>query len=94
MHNYTLTDSNGINWTRVNATRARRLYDTGHTITICPCKCNPFNPYYSTGYELVKPSDTSDTWDTIVNAFMFYNCNYNELGLYPAYYVQSDVLTA
>ena len=80
---------------RVTKTTARKLYNAGQTIRLCPVKCNPCNAYYPMGFDMnkddefsVEPFDWELKFDTRVNRFEYYNCQYNELGKYSAFYVR------
>lgn len=85
-------------WTRVSKKTARKLYDEGQTVRICPCKVNPANKFYPLSLDInkedkfdVEPFDWELKFDTRVNRFEYYNCQYNELGKYSAYYVRKEV---
>lgn len=86
-------------WTRVSRVRARKLYDAGETIKICPVKVNPCNEYYPMSLNInkndkfeVEPLEWELKFDSRVNQFEWYNCNYNETGKYAAFYVRKEVL--
>ena len=73
-------------YTRINKTRARKLFDQGLTIHLVPCKvlCN-----YGNMWVIPIPIEKSwyEDFDRAVNNFVYYNCQHTELGLYPAYYI-------
>lgn len=86
---------------RINKTQARKAYNAGKDVYMVPCKMRLFNPWQvpyiaskenrfkpiaSDGFNTIIPRN--DEFDTIVNCFSYYNCNYNELGKYPAYYIK------
>lgn len=86
---------------RINKTSAERAYNAGKAVYILPCKVrfeNPwikpykamkserFNPISNDGFNTIIPRNSE--FETIVNCYTFYNCAYNELGKYPAYYVK------
>ncbi len=88
-------------WMRISKSMARKLYDAGQTIRVCPCKVNPCNEYYPLSFDMNKEDDvysepTMFDWeikfDTRVNRFEYYNCQYNETGKYSAFYVKKEVL--
>ena len=86
-------------WTRVSKAKARKLYDEGQTIRVCPCKVNPANEFYPLSYDMnvadvfdPEPYDWEKKFDTRVNRFEYYNCQYNELGKYSAFYVRKEDL--
>lgn len=76
---------------RVNKTTAKKLYNAGIDILIVPCKVNPtITGTWSLGYVLNKNNDSFDNFTSAVNSFIYYNCNYNQLGKYPAYYIKME----
>lgn len=84
-------------WTRVGKKVARRMYDEGKTIRLCPVKCNPCNEYYPMSFDMnkddkwdVEPFEWEKTFDARTNRFEYYNCQYNELGKYSAFYIKEE----
>lgn len=76
---------------RVNKTTAKKLYNAGINILIVPCKVNPTTAgTWSLGYCLNKNNNNLDSFENAINNFIYYNCNYNELGKYPAYYIKKE----
>lgn len=73
---------------RVNKKVARKLYNLGFDVGLCPCKANPESPWGLMGWYDKYNSEYS--FDNLINMFTWYNCNYNELGKYPAYYVEKN----
>lgn len=82
-----------MSYKKVNKRTAKNMYDNGYTIYLIPCKCIfefkapwvfEFNAPWIRPIPIHKDSDGD--FDTVVNAFISYNCN-RELGLYPHYYV-------
>lgn len=73
---------------------------TGEIIRLCACKVSPVNvwgvyvdcqkeefPHIGNdGFNTIVPRNRE--FETVVNAFRRYNCNY-EIGYYPAYYVKA-----
>nr|DAI42756.1 MAG TPA: hypothetical protein [Caudoviricetes sp.] len=93
MTNRTLTDNKGISWMRVNKRRARALYDAGSDVIITPANIRPFNPWRThVRISSRRQCGCNVTFDSIINEYEYYNCNSNEVGRYPAYYVKSEVL--
>lgn len=88
---------NGYN--RITKAAARRAYNAGETVRICPVNISPVNMYglyadCSNAKHTTVAGDGFNTtiarnkeFETIVNAFIYYNCNH-ETGYYPAYYVR------
>ena len=84
-------------WTRVSKRTARKLYNAGRKIRLCPVKANPCNQYYPMSFDMskddkfeVEPFDWEMEFDTRVNRFEWYNCQYNETGKYSAFYVKGE----
>lgn len=92
MTNRTLTDNKGISWTRVSKRRARSTYEGGSDVIITPANIAPFNPWRTHArISKRKQWGCNVTFDAIVNEYEYYNCNSNEVGRYPAYYIRSEV---
>ncbi len=88
MNNYTFTSNNGVRYTRISKPAARKIYDNGGAVYVCPVKCSPVNEFWQTGTIIDNPAaDPDRAFDKVINAFEFYNCGYNELGRYAAFYV-------
>lgn len=68
-----------------NKGTARRLFREGQVIHLFPCKANPNSPWWTGGVQISRES--GDTFDHLVNAFEYYNCN-SETGYYTHYYVE------
>lgn len=93
MTNITLTDSKGISWARVSKRHARSAYNVGYDVIITPVYVDPFSMWRPhTRISNKKQWGVDVTFDSIVNEYEYYNCNSNEVGRYPAYYVRSEVL--
>lgn len=82
-------------WKRVSKREARKLYDDGVTIRVCPVKVDPCNEIYPMSFDInkndqfeVEPFEWELKFDSRVNQFEYYNCNYNETGKYAAFYVK------
>lgn len=72
-----------LNYTRINKPEARKLYNLGRPITILPCNANPNSPWFSNS---TVSKESGRDFNTLVNEFIFYNCNTSELGRRPAFY--------
>lgn len=69
---------------RISKTEARKMYEMGFETYWLPCKLRPDNKWICGSYVsrfFVKDRD----FDTICNAFAYYNCT-NEVGKYIAFY--------
>jgi len=84
MNNYTFTE-NGFTFERISKKTARTAFNNGLTVFFCPCKMRPFNNPWG-GAVPVKKNGTG-TFEQVLNAYEYYNCNYNELGKYTAFYI-------
>jgi hypothetical protein len=84
---------------KIRKTMAKKLYQTGKTIYIVPCKvCPDFKAKWITPFELqyteeMKQRDIEypaiafeHIFESRINNFEYYNCN-SELGYYTAFYV-------
>ena len=93
MTNRMFTDRDGGTWVRVNKRHARSAYEAGSDVIITPANIKPFNPW-RTHARISKRRQwgCNVTFDSIINEYEYYNCNSNEVGRYPAYYVRSEVI--
>ena len=87
MNNMTFTDYNGLSWARVNKTTARREYDKGANVVLCPSNLRPFTPW---GCEAKTNNYNGYDFDTLVNAFKFYNCVNRETGRGVNFFVVAE----
>ena len=84
---------------RIRKDKARRLYNDGKTVYIVPCNVYPdnSNPWIKP-FELKKATIDKQyegydelkqlySFDSRINNFEYYNCNY-ELGYYTAFYIK------
>lgn len=85
---------------RISKKEAEKRYNAGEIIRLCACKVSPVNvwgayvdcqkeefPHIGNdGFNTIVPRNRE--FETVVNAFRWYNCNY-ETGYYPAYYVKA-----
>ena len=77
------------NLIRVNKKVARKLYDLGFNVWLCPCKANPESPWWL--MSIFNKNRYDYTFDEIVAKYTWYNCN-NEVGKYVAYYVDRKIM--
>jgi len=68
---------------RISKAQAIKAWNDDKPLIIVPCKMNPISWAAIT----VTRHDTEHSFDTLYNAFVYYNCN-NETGYYPAYYIK------
>jgi len=74
---------------KVNKPTARKMYNAGKEVYICPCKVNPRNNWGIGHFFQKEEGDGFEqNFDRLVSHYEYYNCQYNELGKYAAYYVK------
>lgn len=71
---------------RISKRAARRAYNAGKNIIITAHKIRPDN-IFSISANINNSSGI--LFDTLINAYEFYNCNY-ECGYYAAFYIRRD----
>ena len=76
------------NFVRINKTEARGRYNRGEKIYVCPCKMDPENKWQKAVLLSMQTTD-GEKFDNAVNYFEYYNCQYNELGKYAAFYKEA-----
>lgn len=85
---------------RVTRKTALTAYKQGKTIRVLPCKVHPENVWiraFTFSRETYKgkfgynETDNNREFELIMNAYEYYNCNDNETGKYPAYYLEKGV---
>ena len=75
---------------RVTKTTAKKLYNDGRDIYLSPCKVYPSNENkYMSPYKVDIVTSGMD-FDTLVNHYEYYNCNYSELGKTAFFYIKID----
>lgn len=72
---------------KTNVRTARKLFETGKPIYLLPNKVRLINAWVFP-YAIDKNRANGDSFDNIVNAFSYYNCN-NELGNSVSYYKEA-----
>ncbi len=70
---------------RITKQRARKLFEKGTTILLCPCNLSPhaFNGAFIVP---INSEGMSSNFDQTVVDFEWYNCNDSETGHKSAYY--------
>lgn len=68
-------------WTQISEPAARKLYNTGESIGICPNKCIPSDSPFNSAI-IIKRS--TENFNNMVNYFIAYM--HKELGTYPHFY--------
>ena len=83
---------------KVTKPNARKMYNSGCTILLLPCKVS--DSAVNGSHPWVKPfeisfldtSESSNQFDRSVNLYEYYNCN-AELGYYAHYFVSEEDLS-
>ena len=102
MNNYIFTDNEKNHYKRIDKRQARRAYDAGETVILCPCNLRPFGiwapeidinktDYLKMGYSepFIYPDGSSEMdFNRRLMYFEFYNCINTETGKYSAFYIQ------
>lgn len=93
MNTFTVKDNAGQTWKRVSKVAARKAFDNGQAVHVCPSNLMPFG-YWGCGvtclpgfeqHEYVAPDESPfDYW---VKNFEWYNCTGRETGTYASFYV-------
>lgn len=71
------------NWQRVSKPMAKQLYEEGNEVYMLPCNIRPEGMWFQ---PVLMPMEEL-SFDKIVNAFRWYNCN-KAMGYYPAFYIR------
>ena len=76
---------------RISKARARRIVsETSESVYIVPCKCVPGIGWYCTARINKKVLEINEyTFESFINEFIYYNCQYNQTGKYPAFYIKT-----
>ena len=103
MNKYTFTDNNGAKWERVTKPTAKKNFVAGNNVILTPCKTCPFtflsSSYIANYEELEKNSELegltlADAFNAIIQEFLYYECQYEDMGKYPAFYIKKEGATA
>lgn len=88
MNRYTWTE-NGFTFKRINKAQARRAYNNGLRVVVCPVNLRPGYPFHP---EISVSGKSGATFDEMLNAFIFYNIRNSETGYYPAFYIPVETV--
>lgn len=83
MIKYTFTDG-GYTFHRIDKKAARRAYNNGLRVMLCPVNLRPGYPYHP---ETSISGKAAATFEEALNAFEFYNLRGKETGRYTAFYI-------
>lgn len=83
MKKYTFTDG-GYTFQRIDKKAARRAYNNGLRVMLCPVNLRPGYPYHP---EISISGKAAATFEEALTAFEFYNLRGKETGRYTAFYI-------
>jgi len=87
MRKYTFTQ-NGFTFERIDKKAARTAYNNGLSVLWCPCNLNPSSPWgLAVNVNKNHAGNVGKTFETVLNAFLYYNCTNAETGKYAAFYI-------
>lgn len=87
MRHYSFTDDKtGVTFARCTKKEAREAWRAGFIVMLCPVKARPFGFWHLECITNVNRCE-GEQFETFLNQYEAYNCGYNELGKYPAYYL-------
>ena len=69
---------------RISKRTAKKLYEMGEPVLFCPVNLIPGGVW---GNGCIITKQEGRTFEQVLNAFEFYNCN-NETGKYTAFYIK------
>ena len=80
----------GVTYTRISKATARKLFDDGNVIGICPVNINPESIW--DGMCEFQKGHKFENWsfDDFVNNFIYYCCQIEEVGKYPKFFKRGD----
>lgn len=80
----------GVTYYRISKATARKLFDDGNVIGICPVNLNPSS--FWGGMCTFQKGHKFENWgfDDFVNNFIYYNCQMKETGKYPKFFRRED----
>lgn len=82
------TENGSILVKRIDKREARKRFYEGEEIYLEPCKTNNLVSKWTTN-TVITNKTLSGSFDSLVNAFEYYNCS-NETGTYASFYVVSN----
>lgn len=76
---------------QVNKRTAEKLINKGYTIRMIPCKLRLGNIWFAPAeIDAMKLADWGINFTMFVNEYIYYNCNNNEVGRHPHYFLYGD----
>lgn len=89
MNKFTIRDNQGNSWTRITKAVARKAYNAGSPVVICPCNLHPFggwNPSATIGGRNEAPEYRTD-FDWRCDRYSDQFPSDKECGRYLSYYI-------
>lgn len=90
MKEYTYKDG-AYTFKRVDKRTARKAYNNGLRVVLCPCNLRPGYPYHPECSISGKTTDSENgspvPFEAALSAFEYYNLRDSETGRYTAFYV-------
>lgn len=85
----------GFQFRRVSKRTARRAYQTGFTVIMCPSNLRPFTPYHhehtinrkDRAHFIADETGALNDFNNLVASFEYYNCTNTQTGRYAAFYL-------
>jgi len=78
-----------VMYRRVSKARARRAWDAGMALVLCPCRLRPFGAARASVL-LCKAHMNGREFGVMVRDFTEENCNARETGRYPSYFLRVE----
>lgn len=87
MRNLTFTGNlygETITLQQIQKRTAKKMYENGETVYLQTRNFSPFG-VWSQCFDVDKERSANESFDSVINAFEYYNCN-SESGLYTTFY--------
>lgn len=69
---------------RISKPIAKKVYDEGKELMVCPCKLRPGEPWHPEG---IIRNTTNRKFKYVIRDYEFYHCN-GETGWYLSFYIE------
>ena len=83
-------EDSGRSYVRVSKARARKLYDMGAEIVLCPSNLRPLGMWHPECRVQKADILVDEDFDGVVRAFEFYNCSNAETGRNTNFFVEAE----
>lgn len=74
----------GMQYKRVTKPVARKIFNSGKNVLLCPCNLRPGSPW---NHGATVNCESGNSFNQITNSFEYYNCN-AIAGYYAAFYIE------